>query len=551
MKASSPSPSAAVLTSKLVSDIRGAVAVSGIDGVTFGIERVSDTEITVKLEFNGTDFDTDATLTFTVGADALAGYNGPVLTAQIPVSATRSVIASTSAPLTEATLHESVVTLTLSGGAYEQAVSDIRGAVAVSGIDGVTFGIERVSDTEITVKLEFNGTDFDTDATLTFTVGADALAGYNGSPLTAQIAVAAITETVVASTASPLTEATLHESVVTLTLSGGAYEQAVSDIRGAVAVSGIDGVTFGVERVSDTEITVKLEFNGNIDTDATLTFTVGADALAGYNGSPLTTQIPVTATRSVVASTAAPLTEATLHESVVTLTLSGGAYEQAVSDIRGAVAVSGIDGVTFGVERVSDTEITVKLEFNGNIDTDATLTFTVGADALAGYNGSPLTTQIPVAAITETVVASTAAPLTEATLHESVVTLTLSGGAYEQAVSDIRDAVAVSGIDGVTFGVERVSDTEITVKLEFNGTDFDTDATLTFTVGADAIVGYNGSRTYCTNTRHCKHGGRGRLHGGSVDRGDAARKRRHPHPQRRCLCEVYQGHQRCGGSIGY
>ena len=297
-------------------------------------------------------------------------------------------------------------------------------------------------------------------------MGADALAGYNGSPLTTQIPVAAITETVVASTVAPLTEATLHESVVTLTLSGGDYEQAGSDIRGAVAVSGIDGVTFGVERVSDTEITVELEFNGNIDTDATLTFTVGADALAGYNGSPLTTQIPVTATRSVVASTAAPLTEATLHESVVTLTLSGGTYEH-----RGAVAVSGIDGVTFGIERVSDTEITVKLEFNGtDFDTDATLTFTVGADALAGYNGSPLTTQIPVAAITETVVASTVAPLTEATLHESVVTLTLSGGDYEQAVSDIRGAVAVSGIDGVTFGIERVSDTEITVKLEFNGT---------------------------------------------------------------------------------
>ena len=40
-------------------------------------------------------------------------------------------------------------------------------------------------------------------------------------------------------------------------------------------------------------------------------------------------------------------------------------------------------GVTFGVERVSDTEITVELEFDGNIDTDATLTFTVGADAIA------------------------------------------------------------------------------------------------------------------------------------------------------------------------
>ena len=50
----------------------------------------------------------------------------------------------------------------------------------------------------------------------------------------------------------------------------------------------------------------------------------------------------------------------------------------------------------------------------------------------------------------------------------------------------------VSGIDGVTvarlFGdVDRVSDTEVTVELAFNS-DFDTDATLTLTIGADAIV---------------------------------------------------------------
>ena len=194
----------------------------------------------------------------------------------------------------------------------------------------------------------------------------------------------------------PLTEATLHESVVTLTLSGRAYD--IWNIGDAVAVSGIAGITTGWiilgSNTSNTEITVKLEFDGNIDTDATLTFTLGADAIARYNGPALTAQLPVSATKSVVASTASPLTEATLHESVVTLTLSGGTYEQADSDIRDAVVVSGIDGVTFGVERISDTEVTVKLEFDGNIDTDATLTFTVGADAIAGYNGPPITTQI-------------------------------------------------------------------------------------------------------------------------------------------------------------
>ena len=54
--------------------------------------------------------------------------------------------------------------------------------------------MDRVSDTVVTVELTFDGTDFDTDATLTFTVGANAIAEYNGSPLTAQIAVAASIE---------------------------------------------------------------------------------------------------------------------------------------------------------------------------------------------------------------------------------------------------------------------------------------------------------------------------------------------------------------------
>ena len=47
---------------------------------------MSDTEVTVELEFDGTDFDTDQTLTFTMESDAIAGYNQGV-TAEIPVTA--------------------------------------------------------------------------------------------------------------------------------------------------------------------------------------------------------------------------------------------------------------------------------------------------------------------------------------------------------------------------------------------------------------------------------------------------------------------------------
>ena len=304
-------------------------------------------------------------------------------------------------------------------------------------------------------------------------------------------------QTITASVQQPLTEANLHGSVVTLTLSGGTYERSSFRIRDAVMVSGIDGVTvgtFGVDRASDTEVTIELEYAGNIDADATLTFTVGAGAIAGYSGNALTVTMPVTALQeSLAASTESPLIETNLHGSVVTLTLTGRNYEEF---IWGEI-VSGIDGVTvesWKVDRVSDTEVTVELTFDGDFDTDATLTFTVGADAIVGYNGPALTAQVPVTAVEESLAASTEFSLTEATLNGSVVTLTLSGRIYEEYSFQIEDALTVSGIDGITieeyFGVERISDTEVRVELTFDG-DFDTDATLTFTVGADAIAGYN------------------------------------------------------------
>ena len=300
-----------------------------------------------------------------------------------------------------------MVTLTLSGGAYESSIFDVRRGVSVSGITGVsvgTFGIQRVSDTVVTVELTFNG-DIDADGTLTFTVGAGAIASYSGAALTAQLPVSAGMESVTATTVSPLTEATLQGSVVTLTLSGGAYESSIFDVRRGVSVSGITGVsvgTFGIQRVSDTVVTVELTFNGDIDADGTLTFTVGAGAIASYSGAALTAQLPVSAgMESVTATTVSPLTEATLDGSLVTLTLSGGAYESSIFDVRRGVSVSGITGVsvgTFGIQRVSDTVVTVELTFNGDIDADGTLTFTVGAGAIASYSGAALTAQLPVSA---------------------------------------------------------------------------------------------------------------------------------------------------------
>ncbi len=476
------------------SDIGEAMTISGIDGVTFDdywdVDRISDTKVIVELTFAG-NIDTDTSLTFTVGAGGIADYDGDALTAQLPVTAVEeSLVATTEAPLTEATLNGSVVTLTLSGRIFNDEY-DVYNALTVSGIEGASFyrfDVERISNTKVTVPLTFAG-NIDADSTLTITVGADAIIGYNEA-FTLQLPVTALEETLVATTETPLTEATLNGSVVTLTLSGRSFNDEY-DVYNALTVSGIEGASFyrfGVERISNTKVTVPLTFAGNIDADGTLTITVGAGAIVNYNEA-FTLQVPVTAVEeTLVATTAAPLTEATLSGSVVTLTLDGR-----VLNTSGTVSVSGIEGVTISrISRVSNTQMTVSLTFSGNIDADSTLTITVSAARIASYNEG-FTIQVPVTAVTETLVATTEAPLTEATLSGSVVTLTLSGRSFTRWGSDIRDALSVTGIEGVSFyrfGVERINNTKVTVPLTFAG-NIDANTTLTVTVGADAIVGYN------------------------------------------------------------
>ena len=208
------------------------------------------------------------------------------------------------------------------------------------------------------------------------------------------------------STPQPLTAATLNGSAVTLTLSSGAFGSRI-DIRDDLIISGITGITFhwtDIEKVSNTEIKIKLTFDGTIDKNTTLTFTVGPGAIADYNGPALIAEIPVSASTEVevtgelVVSTAFPLTKATLDGSVVILTLKNNSYIQG-SDLT--VTIWGIDGVTaegFGrdVFYISNKEISVQLNFNGDLDTDATLILTVPPSAIENYSGPPLSAALPV-----------------------------------------------------------------------------------------------------------------------------------------------------------
>ena len=277
--------------------------------------------------------------------------------------------------------------------------------------------------------------------------------------------------TLAVSTLRPLTVATLNGDVVTLKLSSGKFGFR-TDIRDALTISGITGITFDwtdIDRVSATEITVKLTFTGSINKDTKLIFTLGPGAIENYNGPALTAELPVSVTAEVteglIASTPVPLTAANLPGSIVTLTLGQERYDINWNWVSQNVMVSGIEGVTFkrhNVKRVNDVQVTIQLEFSGSIDTDSTLTFTVGARAIANYDGPELTAELPV-----TVGATIDTPTTDAT-----VSITPSSIASPAVGEQLAFSLNVTGGEAVA-GYQATVQFDTTALRYVSGTNGD------------------------------------------------------------------------------
>ena len=357
-----------------------------------------------------------------------------------------------------------MVTLTLNGGTYEPQTT-VRNNVTVSGIAGVavgTFDVERVSNTVVSVELTFDGTDFDTNTTLTFTVGADAIAGYDGAALTAGIPVTAMVESVVASTPAALTEATLNESVVSLTLNGGIYERQTT-VRNNVTVSGISGVTVGsfdVERASDTVVTLELTFDGtDLVTDTNLTFTIGAGAIVGYSGSALSAQIPVSAT-----SNSAPVfsegrsTTRTVAENTGTGVNIGNAVLATDPDNDTLTyTLSGTDASSFDIDRTSG-----QLTTRAALDYESKASYTLVIAASDGSLEDSITVTINVTdvdeALTNNPPAFSEGTTTARSVAENTGTGANIGGAVGATDAD-NDTLTytLSGIDAYSFDIDRTS----------------------------------------------------------------------------------------------
>ena len=191
-----------------------------------------------------------------------------------------------------------------------------------------------------------------------------------------------------------LTDKTITDRTLTLAVDSSKTVEvyitdADDDDRHTVSAS-CKNTTVANVSVADTTVTIRGVAAGSTTVTVTATDDSGQDNASTEMVFEVTVIEP-----QIVASTPVPLTELSLNESVVTLTLVGLTYAHY---LRGSVTVSGFADVRtfrYSVDRVSDTEAVVT--FHSNSDTyDATLTFTVEANAIAEYNGPPLTAQIHV-----------------------------------------------------------------------------------------------------------------------------------------------------------
>ena len=472
------------------------------------VNRDSSTQATLTLTYDGTDFDSDASMSVTVNQAGLASdTTGPATTSAVTVSAFFEAVAaiSTTTPstLTESNLNGATMVITLSEGNYDASL-----ATGDFGLNSAPTGtsissVNRDSATQATLTLAFDGTDFDANASTTVTVNQSGFASDTlGPATTSAVTVTAFFEaapSISTTTPSTLTESNLNDATVVITLSEGSYDSSL-----ATGDFGLNGAPTGtsissVNRDSSTQATLTLSYdNTDFDTNASTTVTVNQSGLASDTTGPATTSaITITAVLevdvSISTTTPASLTESNLNGATLVVTLGDGTFEASLATGDFSLNSAPTGTSITSVSRDSATQATLTLAFDGtDFDSDASMSVTVGQSALATGTGPATTGSVTVTAFFEavaTISTTTPSNLTESNLNGATLVVTLSEGSYNSSLATSTDFTLNSAPTGTSISsVNRDSATQATLTLAFDGTDFDANASTTVTVNQSGFA---------------------------------------------------------------
>ena len=486
-----------------------------------GVVRDSATQATLTLTYDSTDFDSDASMSVTVNQSGLLASDtlGPATTGSVNIDAffeaAPSVSTTTPSTLTESNLNGATLVVTLSEGNYDSSL--VTGDFTLNSEPTGTSvtGVVRDSATQATLTLTYDSTDFDSDASMSVTVNQGGLASDTlGPATTSAVTVSAFLEAVAAiSTTRPstLTESNLNGATLVVMLSEGNYDGTL--IPGDFVLNGAPTGTSisSVNRDSATQATLTLAFDGtDFDANASTTVTVNQNGFTSDTLGPATTSaVTVTAffeaAPAISSTNPSSLTETNLDTATLVVTLSEGSY--AAGLVPGDFGLNGEPAGTSisSMNRDSDTQVTLTLTFDGtDFDSNSSVSVTVNQSGLASDTTGPATTSaVTVTAVLEVAVSITStnpASLTESNLSGATVVVTLGSGTYVASL-----VTGNFGLNGAPAGttiasVTRDSDTQATLPLAFDGTDFDADASMRVIVNQSALDTGTGPGTTGTAT---------------------------------------------------
>ena len=262
--------------------------------------RNSATQATLTLLFDGTDFDTNASLSVTVLQAAFSPVAGPATTDTVTVTAvveSAAITGTNPASLTESNLNGADVTVTITNATYDASLFTtdftLNGAPTGTTINSVAWD----SATQATLTLAFDGTDFDTNASMSVTVLQAAFSPVAGPETTGTVTVTAVLESaaITGTTPASLTETNLNGATVAVTITNATYDASLFTtdftLNGAPAGTTVSGVV----RNSATLATLTLVFDGtDFDTNASMSVTVLQAAFSPATGPETTGTVTVT-----------------------------------------------------------------------------------------------------------------------------------------------------------------------------------------------------------------------------------------------------------------
>ncbi len=465
----------------------------------------SATEAQINLAFDGTDFDSDYSLSLDIDFSLLTVTASGVLSSEntVPIDAYEESAGIDDPGLNEAALDGQTLTVTLTEETFSDPGLLVPGDFimnnAPGGLTSVSF-VGTPSTTEAVLDLQFIPGDFDTHITnFSITIAASLLSQSITDLTTNEITITSLDES--AGIDDPgLNEAALDGQTLTVTLTEETFSDPGLLVPGDFimnnAPGGLTSVSF-VGTPSTTEAVLDLQFiPGDFDTDITnFSITIAASLLSQSITDLTTNEITITSLDESAGIDDPGLNEAALDGQTLTVTLTEETFSDPGLLVPGDFimnnAPGGLTSVSF-VGTPSSTEAVLDLQFiPGDFDTHITnFSITIAASLLSQSITDLTTNEITITSLNES--AGIDDPgLNEAALDGQTLTVTLTEETFSDpgllVPGDFIMNNAPGGLTSVSF-VGTPSSTEAVLDLQFIPGDFDTDITnFSITIAASLL----------------------------------------------------------------